>query len=299
MTTTQHLIRFLLLAGFAMLIVYLFRTGDMTLFIAPKMELLVKLSAIGLYAAAIYQLYAALKARRKSQAADCDCDHQHSSSRTKNIFVYSLFILPLALGFLTPTGTLGSALAAKKRMSFTGNEMISRSATETSSDPVSLSTKGSSGNNIDNTLNELFPYDEYTVDHARLAKQLYEQPLIVVPESRFIETLTALDLYRDAFMGKEIEISGFIYREEEMGEDRMAISRFAMNCCSADVLPYGLMTTWPKANEYAEDDWVKGTGKLAISNYMENEILTVELTKIERIPAPASPYVYPDLEFGS
>ncbi|QNK56203.1 TIGR03943 family putative permease subunit [Paenibacillus sp. PAMC21692] len=298
MTTTQHLIRFLLLAGFAMLIVYLFRTGDMTLFIAPKMELLVKLSAIGLYAAAIYQLYAALKARRKSHAADCDCDHQHSSSRTKNIFVYSLFILPLALGFLTPTGTLGSALAAKKGMSFTGNETISRSATETSSDPVSLSTKGSPGNNNDNTLDELFPYDEYTVDHARLAKQLYEQPLIEVPESLFIETLTALDLYRDAFMGKEIEISGFIYREEDMGEDRMAISRFAMNCCSADALPYGLMTTWPKANEYVEDDWVKGTGKLSISNYMGNDILTVELTKIERIPAPASPYVYPDLEFG-
>ncbi|MGO4370251.1 TIGR03943 family protein, partial [Paenibacillus sp. MCAF20] len=127
---------------------------------------------------------------------------------------------------------------------------------------------------------------------------LYSLPAIEVPEKQFIETLTTLDLYREAFLGKEVVLSGFVYREDEMGKDRIAVSRFAMNCCSADALPYGLMIEWPKANEYASDEWVSVKGTLKTTSYMDNEIITLEATKIERIEAPATPYVYPDLEFA-
>lgn len=296
MTMTTHLVRALLLAGFAMLIVYLFHTGDIALYIAPKMEILVKLSAIGLYAAAIYQIYAALQARiNKRKAADCDCGHPHKSSGFKNFLVYSLFLLPLVLGFLVPTGTLGSALAAKKGVSFSGNEAVSRTGTE--QQLPELAAASASPADAD-SLDALFPYDEYTVDHAALAKRLYAQDIVDVPDKQFIETLTALDLYRDAFIGKEVRISGFIYREDDMGDNRFAVSRFAMNCCSADALPYGLMSEWPKASDYAEDEWVTVVGTIGLSNYLDNEILTLELSRIERIDAPEEPYVYPDFDFG-
>jgi uncharacterized repeat protein (TIGR03943 family) len=300
MTMTTHLVRALLLAGFAMLIVYLFQTGDITLYIAPKMEILVKLSAIGLYAAAIYQIYAALQARlNKRKAAECDCGHHRKPSRFKSFLVYGLFLLPLVLGFLVPTGTLGSALAAKKGVSFSGNEAVSRTGTEQQLTGQAQAGPGASpAAAVADPLDALFPFDEYTVDHAALAKVLYAQDIVDVPEKQFIETLTALDLYRDAFIGKKVRISGFIYREDDMGDDRFAVSRFAMNCCSADALPYGLMTTWPKASEYAEDEWVTVVGTLALSDYMDNEILTLELTRIERIEAPETPYVYPDFDFG-
>ncbi|MHA6483073.1 TIGR03943 family putative permease subunit [Paenibacillus sp. strain BS8-2] len=305
MNMTTHLIRALLLAGFAMLIVYLFHTGDISLYIAPRMELLVKLSAIGLYAAAVYQVYAALQARMaKRKAAECDCGHHHhSSSRLKNTLVYSLFLLPLLLGFLMPTGTLGSALAAKKGISFSGNQAVSRSISNKSINPAITPQDALPEAVIDastsKSLDELFPYDEYTIDHAALAKRLYSQEdTIEVPEHQFIETLTALDLYRDAFIGKHVQITGFVYREDNMGANRFAVSRFAMNCCSADAIPYGLMTEWPKASEYNEDEWVTVTGKLGITKYLDNDIMMLEISRIERIDAPESPYVYPDLEFG-
>lgn len=299
---THHLIRAAILTGFAMLIVYLDRTGEMILYIAPRMELYVKLSAIGLYAAAIYQVYAALQKRLGNQAPDCDCEHEPPPSIVKNAIIYGLFVFPLLLGFLVPTGTLGSALAAKKGVSLSGSAGVERISSQSSPAPdvtnaastPSEKEKQAEGSAIDS----LFPFDEYTEAHAAYGKMLYTQPLISVPEKQFIETLTTLDLYREAFIGKEVEITGFVYREEDMGRDRFAVSRFAMNCCSADALPYGLMIIWPKAMDYADDEWVSVKGTLTTSTYMENEILTLEAVKLERIKAPETPYVYPDLDFG-
>ncbi|CAM3978997.1 TIGR03943 family protein [Paenibacillus alkaliterrae] len=290
----HHLIRAVILTGFAMFIVYLDRTGEMVLYIAPRMELYVKLSALGLYAAAIYQVYAALQKRLGRQAPVCDCEHEPSPSLFKNCVIYGLFVFPLLLGFLVPTGTLGSALAAKKGVNLSGSAAFER-AVDGSPDAAQQPLEGKlSGDAMD----QLFPSDEYTESHAAYGKLLYKEPLITVPEKQFIETLTTLDLYREAFIGKEIEISGFVYREDDMGKERFAVSRFAMNCCSADALPYGLMIIWPKAMDYVEDEWVSVKGTFTTSSYLDNEIITLEATKLERMKAPESPYVYPDLDFG-
>ncbi|WP_139991978.1 TIGR03943 family putative permease subunit [Paenibacillus paridis] len=302
---THHLIRAAILTGFAMFIVYLDRTGEMMLYIAPRMELYVKLSAIGLYAAAIYQVYAALQKRLGHANPACDCAQEPSPSIFKNIIIYGLFVFPLLLGFLVPTGTLGSALASKKGVSLTGISGYERTSAPNPLAPIGVTSAEASpapaqqpNATATDSLALLFPYDEYTEAHAAYGKKLYAQSLISVPEKQFIETLTTLDLYREAFMGKEIELTGFVYREEDMGRERLAVSRFAMNCCSADALPYGLMIIWPKANDYAKDEWISVRGFLTTSTYMGNEIITLEAIKLERIKAPESPYVYPDLDFG-
>jgi len=285
------LIRAAILFGFAMFIVYLNRTGEMILYIAPRMELYVKLSALGLYAAAAYQLFTALQLRSGRSIACAECDHTPSPSIIKNILIYGIFVLPLLLGFLMPTGTLGSALAAKKGISLTGSASVSR-------DRFALEwPMGQSDSMKGDPLNALFPYDEYTKELAAYGKELYSRPQILVSEQHFIETLTVLDMYRDAFIGKEVEITGFVYREETMNSDQLIVGRFAMNCCSADALPYGVLVEWPAANGYNEDDWVKATGQLATTTYLENEIIMLKLTRIERIAAPDTPYVYPDLSF--
>lgn len=101
------------LAAFALLIIYLARLGQLPIYVAPRMELYVKLSAIVLNAAAVHQAFLAL--RPKSHASGCDeCshhhhhdhdhdhDHDHSMSPLKSVLVYGLFLLPLLLGFLLP-----------------------------------------------------------------------------------------------------------------------------------------------------------------------------------------------------
>ncbi|WP_036720455.1 TIGR03943 family putative permease subunit [Paenibacillus harenae] len=300
----HHLIRAAILTGFAMFIVYLDRTGEIGLYIAPRMELYVKLSALGLYAAAIYQIYAALQKRMGHEPPDCDCEgHEPSPSIFKNTMIYGLFIFPLLLGFLVPTGTLGSALASKKGVSLTGSAAVERTAPQSpegsngdtpAANPAADEVKGEP----DDELDRLFQADEYTEDHAAYGRKLYAEPVITVPDKQFIETLTTLDLFREAFIGKEVELTGFVYREDDMGEERFAVSRFAMNCCSADAMPYGLMIQWPKAMDYDSDEWVSVKGKLTTAEYQGYAILVIEAAKLERIQAPDTPYVYPDLDFG-
>ena len=302
------LLRALILTGFAMLIVYLVRSGNLGLYIAPRMELYVKLSALGLYATAVYQYYAAFRAWTGRQTeADCDCGHDHEppSGLMKNVLVYGLFALPLLLGFLLPDTTMGSSLAAKKGVSFSSSEQLGASVPAAPSPalaaplPAAGQTTEPGGGAVGETgLDALFPSDEYTATYADHAKKLYVAREVSVPEEFYIETLTTLDLYRDRLEGIRVEISGFVYREEAMAGTRFAVSRFAMNCCSADAMPYGMLVDFPNASRYADDEWVKVTGTMKLGRYQDNEVMTLQATMIERIEAPDTPYVYPNYEFG-
>ncbi len=289
------LLRALILTGFAMLIVHLVRAGNIGLYIAPRMEIYVKLSAIGLYAAAVYQYYAAFRAWLGREAApDCDCGHEPSPGILKHVLIYGLFALPLALGFLLPDTTMGSSLAAKKGVTFSSSEQLGASAAQP--DEGQLDEAQSAPNLSD--LDALFPADEYTVSYAAHAKELYRKQAVNVPEAYYIETLTTLDLYRDRLEGIQVTISGFVYREEAMAGSRFAVSRFAMNCCSADAMPYGMLVDFPNASHYADDEWVRVTGTMKLGRYNDNEVMTLQARAIERIEEPDTPYVYPNYDFG-
>ncbi|GGF96657.1 TIGR03943 family protein [Paenibacillus abyssi] len=286
----HHLIRGIILTGFAFLIVYLVRSDNLTLYIAPRMAGYVKVSALVLYAAAIYQFYAAFQTwMGRTAAVDCGCDHTPSHSLLKNTLIYGLFVFPLALGFLLPDTMMGSSLAAKKGISLSGSQSINR--------PDETASASSQEGPIDE-LDRLFPSDIYTESYAKNGKKLYLQDVIKVEEKQFIETLTTIDLYREQYIGKTIELSGFVYREEKMSEQQFVVSRFAMNCCSADSLPYGLMISSPEAIHFDNDTWLQVRGTIMIGTYNGNEIIIVKAQKLEQIAAPDSPYVYPDYDFG-
>ena len=128
--------------------------------------------------------------------------------------------------------------------------------------------------------------------------ELYARETIEVKEERFTETLTTLDLYLDNFVGKNIEISGFVYREENMRENQFAISRFVVQCCFADAAPYGVMAEYLRANQLADDAWIKVKGTLDKTNYNGYEVMKINVTKAEFIEAPEQPCVYQNFAFG-
>ncbi|NIK70229.1 MULTISPECIES: DUF1980 domain-containing protein [unclassified Paenibacillus] len=105
------------LAGFAFLIIYLDRLGQLPLYVSPGIKLYVKLSAVVLNVAAIHQAMLAMKRKPDADCEECghihshhdhdhdhnhDHDHDHSMSPLKSLLVYGLFLLPLLLGFLLP-----------------------------------------------------------------------------------------------------------------------------------------------------------------------------------------------------
>lgn len=310
----HYIIRTVLLLGFSVFIIYLAKNDSLQYYIAPRMIGYIKLSAIGLYVVACFQGYAAFKMFTGKRIA-CDCDHQPSRSVIRNMLVYGLFALPLLLGFLLPNTIMDSALAAKKgiNLSMSTSSMNSLSsakssapapATEPNSSPTDQPEQtdeakpGNSATLATEQLKQMFKTDdEYFGEFGELGIKLYQLDKIVAKPEIFMEIFTSIDMFLDHFVGKEIEVSGFVYREDDLHDSQFIVARFAMQCCSADALPYGVLTEYPRAVNYEDNTWIRVTGRIEKTTYNENEIIKLKATRIEKIEPPLVPYVYPNFDF--
>ncbi|WP_239618681.1 TIGR03943 family putative permease subunit [Cohnella mopanensis] len=292
--SAHYLVRALLLAGFAMFIVHLVRSGDLNLYIAPRMQFVVKLSALGLYAVAAQQLYSAIRTwfDREHDHLACECNHELPATWGKSLLLYGWFAFPLLIGFVVPDGMLGSSIASAKGVQFSPQLIVKPASGLPTASPGSPSVELPSDSPLFATT------DEFTDSYAKFGRKLASRNIIRVTDKQFIETLTTIDLYRSAFIGKTIELNGFVYRENAMGTTQFGVSRFSVNCCSADASPYGIMAIYDKANTLATDEWVTVTGKLGTTVYNNIEIIQILVDKVVSITPPDDPYVSSDLDFG-
>lgn len=322
----HYFLRSGILMAFAFYIVYLGKSGNMVYYIAPRMEGFVKWSAVGLYAMAVYQLYLAIRLLVGIKVNEHG--HPPTGSWFKHSFVYGLFILPLFLALALPDMALNSALAAKKGMSIgtttvaslkseldkgkqtQPNEVISdfseialidlseeietqQSTTTTEQIDTETISKDLPATVSENSIEAIFvAAEDYLKPYAKLGMKLYKDDRIYVEQDGFIEIISAVDLFVDNFIGKEIELSGFIYREEEMRKNQFVIARFEIQCCSADALPFGLMVELDDAAKYATDTWVNIVGTIGKTEYNGNEIMKIDAKSVTEIPEPSEPYVY-------
>ncbi|GMK39855.1 hypothetical protein PCCS19_29100 [Paenibacillus sp. CCS19] len=144
----HRMLRAVVLIGFALLILHLKRTGELALFVTPRIEQAVKLSALALLAAGAYQAFSFLRMwpqRAEKMDAGCACghdhhdehdhthnlhvhhdhnhhhshdhshhhDHDHNPSPARSILLYGLFFLLLTVGFFMPHKPLDSDLNGK------------------------------------------------------------------------------------------------------------------------------------------------------------------------------------------
>ncbi|GCL73080.1 TIGR03943 family putative permease subunit [Paenibacillus naphthalenovorans] len=312
----HHLVKAVILLGFAVYIAYLVKTDLILLYIAPRMVGYVKWSAIAFYAVAAYQLYRGIKAFRGPAAASCDCGHDHLPSRSlfKNAIIYGLFAFPLLIGFLLPDTTLGSSLAAKKGMNLSSSSSVKKDGLALDSASGAESSEADSGETktedpgpgdsgtVSGTAaseNEMFPSDKFTEQYANYAKKLYQEELIQVREEFFIETLTSVDLYLDRFIGKKLEMTGFVYRQEEMKNNQFVVGRFSIQCCSADAAPFGVLAEYDRAAALADDSWVTVTGTIGKTTFNDIEIMVLKVEKVAKAEPSKNPYVYPNFDFGA
>jgi uncharacterized repeat protein (TIGR03943 family) len=323
----HYLFRAVILFGFAFLISQLVKSNDIMYYIAPRMLIYVKWSAVVLFAVAVYQLFVALQALA-GKLEICACQPIPPRSFIVNGAIYGLFVFPLLLGFLLPHVSLGSAMAAKKGVNLhsssqirTTNEALTLSreariqtaaiAPLASIESLPLPSAGqqqspeqvtelpnSPSQSVDEDIAKLFEHDRFTEHYAKYAMQLYMAPVIQIPEEFFIEALTSIDLYLDSFVGKEMELTGFIFRNEFMSSNQLVVARFAMQCCAADAEPYGILINFDRASSYKEDEWITVTGTINKTVFNDFEILQLDIKKVERAKQPGSPYVYINYDFG-
>lgn len=120
-SAVHYWVRACILTGFSFYIVFLIQQDNLNYYIAPRMEIYVKLAALGLYAVAAFQAIRGWKEWHLSaSSASCDCEHHLPKTSMGSIVTYGFFLVPLLLGFFTPDTLLGSTYAAQKGMNFSG-----------------------------------------------------------------------------------------------------------------------------------------------------------------------------------
>ncbi len=310
----DHLFRGFILIGFAALIAWLWRSGDMLLYIAPNLvPYVVSASAVLIVLAGSQVRLAALSLRYRVVVCDCGHEHGHGHEREhkheheqeheravsvrrpsrpllRKAGVYGMFLLPLVLGATLPNTAFAGSLAVHK-----GMNMGAARADDGKADLALVELEGDE----DPALKELFRTQPYNLDYAKLGMLLYRQDMIEMKDQWFIEKLEGINRFVDNFQGKPIRITGFVYRDKQLSGGQLIVGRMAMTHCIADIAPYGMIVETPDADEFADDAWVTVTGTIGKTQWGERELMKIVATSIEPAEPSAVPYVYPDLDFAS
>lgn len=262
----HYLLRAVILLAFALYIGHLVQQDALHYYVAPKLARWIRLCPVPL---SLMALSLGLQAVMGTSSALCDCEHRLPRSGLGSSALYCLFLLPLLLGFLLPDRALGSAAAARKGLA------LSYTAVETGSGA------------------KFTPANPYEEEFAGLAGRLYTQSVIPVHPEIFSETLGAINLYKSEFEGKEISVSGFLYRESQgAGRTSYAVSRFLVQCCTADATPFGILLQPGTQISLPADTWIEVRGKLHVALYQGTETLQITPEVITAVPEPSTPYVY-------
>ncbi|ASA20158.1 TIGR03943 family putative permease subunit [Paenibacillus donghaensis] len=262
----HYVLRAVILLVFALYIGHLVQQDALHYYVAPKLARWIRLCPVPLV---LMALSLTLQALFGLGSTFCNCDHRLPSRGFRGAALYGLFLFPLLLGFLLPDRALGSMVAAQKGLALTY-------------------TVSDSKNNVN-----FEPSSPYNEEFSLLAKRLFEQPVITVHPELFSETFGAIDMYKESFEGKEIAVSGFLYRDPADSLERtFAVSRFLVQCCTADATPFGIMVDPKTTINLPADTWIEVRGKLHVLQYKGAEIMQIAADSVTPVSQPSTPYIY-------
>ncbi|GAE25438.1 hypothetical protein JCM9140_1433 [Halalkalibacter wakoensis JCM 9140] len=304
-------IRGIILIGFALLMLAFIITGNIIYYIAPTMMPFIYFATgVFLLLGVIQIIRSTNKGQEEEELCDCGTDHNVSGSPVTKLLIYSIFVAPIVLGFVLPDKLLDSSVAANRGIQFGSGILADQASAEQEAtsraeafldDPDAYFDQLESGG--DESVEEHITVDEYFTQEGfnqyydELTEEILEQGHIVVTEENYLDMMTMLDLQLEQFIGKPIEITGFVYREPEFEDDQLVVARFGMTCCVADASVFGTMVEASEASQFENDTWVRVTGILDQTQYNEFRIPLIQLREIEVIDQPESPYVFPRFSF--
>ncbi|MDQ0232139.1 TIGR03943 family putative permease subunit [Metabacillus malikii] len=275
----QKFIRGIILVGFTLLLFKLILTGDITNFIAPKMLPFVYFAAAVFLILGILQIWRSDSKKELDIYCDCGLDHSGKSSPIKSLAIYSVFLFPVLTGFMFPEVVLDSSVIKNRGINL-GTASVQAEQTETTESSAETKTEKTTA-----------------TQEAKSADDMYLEGLlnsdkIVVTDAEYSKITNYIEMNLDKFEGKEIELVGFVYREPDYKQDEMAISRFTVSCCVADLQVMGTLATGEAAKNLKNDEWIKVTGTITKTTRNEQELPLIDIGNIEKIEAPSDPYIY-------
>lgn len=296
-----HFFRAVILAAFGLLFLKLHITDEINKYINPKYELLSQL------AVAIFFLFFFIQLCRvweRPHAHHCDCghDHDHSTSFSKKVLNYSIILFPLVTGFSLAPAVLDASIAEKKGI------MLQGSLGSSEESPQAGTTKPEPERDVTEEFAELEAeqklYEEQQAlpNNNYLTQEQFDEEMarldrvsdIIMDEAVFEPYYEKISMNPEAYVGKRITVSGFIYKEEGFAPNQLVVSRYLITHCIADASIIGFLTEFEQGiNTLQSDSWIELQGTLGIERYNGAQLPIVRVQNWKIIDQPREPYVYP------
>lgn len=311
-------LRGIILLGFTLLFFKLLVTGNITNFIAPRMMPFMYFAGATLFLLGIVQIWRSGSKNKEELVCNCGFDHGDSSTPIQSIVIYSMFVLPIVTGFMFPDNILDSSIIEKR--GFTNSKQIVEERQQAGAFEGTPEAEGEdSTSRAEEYLKDPEKYmdesgeqsiDEKLADaplehpegfevqappegyYEELKAELLTQDTIVVEDDRYIPIMNIIDMNPEEFVGKKIEMVGFVFREKDFTSDQFVVARFGLSCCVADASVYGTLSTLAEASELENDQWVKVKGTLTVTEYNGWNLPYVEVESLEKVEQPKTPYIY-------
>lgn len=296
----QQALKALMLLAFSAMIASLHWTGELTKFINPKYESLSKTATILFFVLFLVQLTRIISFSKSphhcdhaGQACCSHQDHGYSAFTRKKWIAYLIIITPILTGFFVQAKILDAAIADKK-----GGAFILTQQSQSSKIEDYLTSNETIDENI---------YDEHEADprlleekqemtkkqYERLKQQLSQKPILKMTDEDYTIYYEEINQNLANYLGKKIQLKGFVLKEESFTEKQLVISRFLITHCVADASIVGFLTEFPEAPSLTEDTWIEVVGTISQTTYEGASLPVIHIDDWVTIEQPESPYLYP------
>lgn len=268
------MIRFLVLAGYFEITMYLQLTGKLNQYINTHYAYLAYISSAISFILAIVQLVIWMKNITV---------HSHMSGKVAKFFSPIILAIPVFISIAFPTVTLNSETVSAKGYHFPLADGASSSAAKQDGMTIQYLKPDTS---------LYFTRSSYQKEMTTELKHYQDKDTVDITADNYMEVMELIYLYPDEFSQKTITYTGFIYNEPEH-TDYQFLFRFGIIHCIADSGVYGLLTTGTDT-KYEDNTWVTMTGKIELeyNHNLKQNLPVLHISSSKTVKEPANPYVY-------
>ncbi|MBF0786855.1 MULTISPECIES: TIGR03943 family protein [unclassified Streptococcus] len=268
------MIRFFILTGYFEMTLYLYVSGKLDQYINLHYSYLAYLSMVLTFVLALIQLYIWVKQLEP---------HSHLSTKIAKCSSIALLLIPLLVAWGFPTVHLDSTTVAAKGYHF---------PLAAGADTEIQEQEGTTVQYLKPDTSAYFTKSSYQDQMRQVADRYLKQEIIHVTSENYMEIMEAIYDFPNEFVGKEIEMVGFVYNDPDNAHQQF-LFRFGIIHCIADSGVYGLLSTGQSA-KFPDNTWVSAKGSIQLTYHtsLQQALPTLELREYTKIEQPKNPYVY-------
>lgn len=277
----DSLIKILILCGFSLFYFRLVVNNEIIKYVHPRIVPFVVLGMIAMFIIALFLMG----------------DIFHNKKKKIKFKNYVIFVIPLIMIFLmNSTNVKSTTITSNDINANTGSNITSNSnlnnvsTNNTNQDNNSKSKSTSINSTFDLYGGKTESDGQGTVEKKRLD---IKDNVIEVNAKNFVFSLDEILGNVDKYDGKEIQISGFVYKNKDLKENECIIGRFMMVCCAADIQIAGIRCKSNNLESYDSDTWIKIKGKIKKDTFEGDVDPIIVVENIEKDLNPDTSYVYP------